>query len=118
MAAVFPGSRCPGGKASARLPHAGARIVAISGSGGGGGGRAALPVAALPAGAASADRASAADRAVLGAPAGSAGIDGFLIGVAASSARNAWAVGHTGSVCHPRPLVLHWSGSGGGGGPG
>jgi len=39
-----------------------------------------------------------------------AAVSGSLAGVAATSARNAWAVGHAGSAAHPRTLILRWQG--------
>jgi hypothetical protein len=44
-------------------------------------------------------------------PAGSFTTAGALIDVAATSAGNAWAVGRSGSVCRPRPLIVHWTGA-------
>jgi hypothetical protein len=38
-------------------------------------------------------------------------VGGELNSVASTSTRNAWAVGHSGSPEHPRPLVVHWDGS-------
>jgi hypothetical protein len=37
-------------------------------------------------------------------------VPGRLTGVAAASASNAWAVGHTGSAGSPKVLMLHWNG--------
>src|SRR5215472_1776563 len=39
-----------------------------------------------------------------------AAVSGSLAGIAATSARNAWAVGHAGSTAHPRTLILRWQG--------
>jgi hypothetical protein len=47
-------------------------------------------------------------RAQTAGPASSLTVSGALRGVAATSARNAWAVGSTGSG---RPLIVHWNGS-------
>jgi hypothetical protein len=38
-------------------------------------------------------------------------VSGALDGVAATSARNAWAVGFTGSGLHPQALIVHWNGT-------
>jgi hypothetical protein len=37
-------------------------------------------------------------------------ISGSLSGVAATSARNAWAVGYAGVAAHPRTLIIRWQG--------
>ena len=43
-------------------------------------------------------------------PSPSSGTNDTLIGVAASSATNAWAVGRVGTRVH-RTVILHWNGS-------
>ena len=35
---------------------------------------------------------------------------GFLFGVAAASARSAWAVGYNGNLASPKILIEHWNG--------
>jgi hypothetical protein len=40
-----------------------------------------------------------------------AAVGGSLAGVAATSARNAWAVGHAGTIARPRTLILRWQGT-------
>ena len=37
--------------------------------------------------------------------------DGYLTGVAATSAASAWAVGSTAIACSAKPLILHWNGT-------
>jgi len=37
-------------------------------------------------------------------------VSGSLAGIAATSARNAWAVGFAGTTAHPRTLILRWQG--------
>ena len=49
-------------------------------------------------------------RTMPGRPAASTAISGQLSGVAATSARNAWAVGSTRSA-HPGTLIMHWNGT-------
>jgi hypothetical protein len=61
-------------------------------------------LAATPAGAAGA-------RSGLASPAASLTISGGLSGVAATSARNAWAVGWSGSLDSPDPLIARWNGT-------
>jgi serine/threonine-protein kinase len=39
-------------------------------------------------------------------------VNGSLRGVVATSASNAWAVGSTGSFLSPKPLIVHWNGTG------
>ena len=38
-------------------------------------------------------------------------ISGNLYGVAATSASSAWAVGYSGSLTSPKPLIVHWNGT-------
>src|SRR5579871_4133268 len=59
------------------------------------------------AGAAAATRALPAAQAALAA----ASFSGQLHGVAATSAKNAWAVGSAGTTTHPKTLIVHWNGS-------
>jgi hypothetical protein len=47
-------------------------------------------------------------------PAGTAApfrINGWLYGVAATSASSAWAVGYSGSITSPKPLIVRWNGT-------
>ena len=43
-------------------------------------------------------------------PSGAFSINGVLYGVAAISARDAWAVGYAGSHSTSEPLIAHWNG--------
>ena len=45
------------------------------------------------------------------APAAALAGTGVLNNVVATSARNAWAVGHAGSLIKPSPLIMHWNGT-------
>ena len=69
-----------------------------------------LLAAAIVAGGSSAPAGAAthAEPAVLTA---SFSVAGRLAAVAATSATNAWAVGSTGSLLSPKPLIAHWNGS-------
>src|SRR5712691_10679309 len=53
---------------------------------------------------------AAAARAGSPSPAASFTVSGAHRGVAAVSARSAWAVGYTGSAVHPRALIVRWNG--------
>jgi len=53
----------------------------------------------------------AADRVGAAVGATSYSTRGTLLDVAAGPAGSAWAVGHTGSICNPRALILRWTGT-------
>lgn len=66
-------------------------------------------VLAIPAVAAAGPASASAHRTATPAAAGYS-VPGSLAGVAASSVRNAWAVGYAGKVTSARVLMLHWNG--------
>ena len=72
-----------------------------------------LAVAAMAAGASGVAGAGAASAVRTGSPGvgRSLPVFGLLAGVAATSARNAWAIGCTGCLSKPATLILHWNGT-------